>query len=450
MDVGFIGLGQMGQAMALNLVKAGHRVVVFNRTRAKSEALASEGAEIAESVADAAPPPRRSSPCSPDDDAVEAVFFGDGNGLSALGQGAVHISMSTISVALSDRLAEAHRNAGHSYVAAPVFGRPEAAAAAKLFVVAAGPEATLARCQPLSTRSANGPSSSATSRPAANLVKLSGNFLLAAMIECLGEALALVRKGGVDPHRYLEILTNTLFSAPAYKTYGTIIANEQYEPAGFKMSLGLKDVRLALAAADALATPMPVASLVHDHFLAGVAQGAADSDWSALARLAAAERRSLSESRTALFPGLVSRCLILAAAPITRKADRGASGLSETWRWGRFSSGSAVIGEVGRVADLAVDLAAIRGMRDGHAQAYCNHRRRMRRRFPGGSSRGEAGDGIRREAFTPRLNDVMVLTQFGHFKLWYAGAVQNWPLANYELEQIRASITLARDAFTAT
>ena len=287
MDVGFIGLGQMGQAMALNLVKAGHRVVVFNRTRAKSEALASEGAEIAESVADACRRPVLITMLA-GDDAVEAVFFGNGNGLSALGQGAIHISMSTISVALSDRLAEAHRNAGHSYVAAPVFGRPEAAAAAKLFVVAAGPEATLARCQPLFDAVGQRTFVIGDKPSSANLVKLSGNFLLAAMIECLGEAFALVRKGGIDPHRYLEILTNTLFSAPAYKTYGTIIANQQYEPAGFKMSLGLKDVRLALAAADALATPMPVASLVHDHFLAGVAQGAADSDWSALARLAAA------------------------------------------------------------------------------------------------------------------------------------------------------------------
>jgi 3-hydroxyisobutyrate dehydrogenase-like beta-hydroxyacid dehydrogenase len=286
MDVGFIGLGQMGQGIALNLVKAGHRVIVYNRTRAKAEALAAAGAEVAESVADAC---RRAVLITmlASDDAVEAVFFGAGNGLAALGQGAVHISMSTISVALSDRLAEAHRNAGQSYVAAPVFGRPEAAAAAKLFVVAAGPEAQLTRCQPLFDAIGQRTFVIGHKPSSANLVKLSGNFLLAAMIECLGEAFALVRKGGIEPHRYLEILTNTLFSAPAYKTYGTIIANQQYEPAGFKMSLGLKDIRLALAAADALATPMPVASLVHDHFLAGVAQGAGDSDWSGLARLAA-------------------------------------------------------------------------------------------------------------------------------------------------------------------
>jgi 3-hydroxyisobutyrate dehydrogenase-like beta-hydroxyacid dehydrogenase len=286
MDVGFIGLGQMGQGIALNLVKAGHRVIVYNRTRAKTEALASAGAEIAESPADACRGAVLVTSLA-GDEALEAVIFGDGNGLSALGQGAVHISMSTISVALSDRLTEAHRKAGQAYVAAPVFGRPEAAAAAKLFVVAAGPEAQLARCQPLFDAIGQRTFVIGDKPSSANLVKLSGNFLLASVIECLGEAFALVRKGGIEPHAYLEILTNTLFSAPAYKTYGTIIADQKYEPAGFKMSLGLKDIRLALAAADALATPMPVASLVHDHFLAGVAQGKGDSDWSALARLAA-------------------------------------------------------------------------------------------------------------------------------------------------------------------
>jgi len=286
MDVGFVGLGQMGQAMALNLVRAGHRVAVHNRTRAKAEALASEGAEIAGSVADAARRPVLITMLA-DDHAVEEVVFGAGKALSALPQGAVHISMSTISVALSERLADAHRKAGQAYVAAPVFGRPEAAAAAKLFVVAAGPDHALAKCQPLFDAIGQKTFVIGDKPPAANLVKLSGNFLIAAMIESLGEAVALIRKGGVDPHRYIEILTSTLFSAPAYKTYGAIIAGERYEPAGFKMTLGLKDIRLALAAADSLAAPMPVASLVHDHFLSGVAQGAGDSDWAGLARLAA-------------------------------------------------------------------------------------------------------------------------------------------------------------------
>ena len=175
MDVGFIGLGQMGQAIALNLVKAGHRVVVFNRTRAKAEALASQGAEVADSLADACRRPVLITMLA-DDAAVEGVFFGNGNGVSALGQGAVHISMSTISVALSDRLAEAHQNAGQSYVAAPVFGRPEAAAAAKLFVVAAGPEATLAQCRPLFDAIGQRTFVVGDKPSSANLVKLSGNF----------------------------------------------------------------------------------------------------------------------------------------------------------------------------------------------------------------------------------------------------------------------------------
>jgi len=287
MDVGFIGLGRMGEPMALNLVKAGHRVTVYNRTRAKADELASQGATVAGSVADACRHPVLITMLA-DDAAVEAALFGDGNGLATLGKDAVHISMSTISVALSDRLAEAHGSAGQAYVAAPVFGRPEAAAAAKLFIVAAGPEPARSRCQPLFDAMGQRTFVVSDKPSAANLVKLSGNFLLASVIECLGEAFALVRKGGVEPHQYLEILTSTLFAAPAYKTYGALIANQQYEPAGFKMSLGLKDIRLALAAADALAAPLPVASLVHDHLLAGVAQGAGDSDWSALARLAAA------------------------------------------------------------------------------------------------------------------------------------------------------------------
>jgi 3-hydroxyisobutyrate dehydrogenase-like beta-hydroxyacid dehydrogenase len=287
MKVGFIGLGNMGSGMAATLLKAGHALTVYNRTPAKAEALVAKGATLAKTPGEAARGDVVITMLA-DDAAVEGVVFGADGVLAGLQPGSIHISMSTISVALSDRLAEAHRSAGQSYVAAPVFGRPEAAAAAKLFVVAAGAEAELKRCQPLFDAIGQRTFIVGDKPSAANLVKLSGNFLLAAMIECLGEAFALVRKGGVDPHAYLEILTNTLFSAPAYKTYGTIIANQKYEPAGFAMSLGLKDIRLALAAADALATPMPVASLVHDHFLAGVAQGAGDSDWSALARLAAA------------------------------------------------------------------------------------------------------------------------------------------------------------------
>jgi len=286
MDVGFIGLGNMGSAMARNLLSAGHGVTVYNRSRDKAEALATEGAKVAANPAEACRNPVVITMLA-DDSAVEAIMLGDGAGLSALARDAVHVSMSTISVALSDRLAEAHREAGQAYIAAPVFGRPEAAAAAKLFIVAAGAEPAIVRCQPLFDAIGQRTFVIGDKPSSANLVKLSGNFLLASMIECLGEAFALTRKGGIDPHAYLEIVTSTLFSAPAYRTYGALIADQRYEPAGFSMALGLKDTHLVLSAAESLAVPMPVASLVRDHFLAGMAQGARQSDWSALARLSA-------------------------------------------------------------------------------------------------------------------------------------------------------------------
>ncbi len=286
MDVGFIGLGNMGSAMARNLLKAGHRLTVYNRTRARAEVLAAEGARVVGRPGEACRGDAIITMLA-DDNAVESVVFGDGGVLSALGENTIHISMSTISVALSERLTQMHAAAGRAYVAAPVFGRPEAAAAAKLFGIAAGPESAIARCRPLFSAMGQETFGMGEKPSAANLVKLSGNFLITATIESLGEAFALTRKSGIDPHRFFEVLTGTLFSAPVYKTYGGIIADQKYEPAGFKMSLGLKDVRLVLAAADALVVPMPLASQVHDRFLAAVAQGYGDSDWSGIAGLSA-------------------------------------------------------------------------------------------------------------------------------------------------------------------
>jgi 3-hydroxyisobutyrate dehydrogenase-like beta-hydroxyacid dehydrogenase len=286
MEVGFIGLGNMGAPMARNLLKAGHRVTVYNRMRSKAETLAREGAKVADRVTDACRGDVLITMLS-DDAAVEAVVFGDGAALSALHHNAIHISMSTISVALSDRLADVHGKAGQGYAAAPVFGRPEAAATAKLFIIAAGTDATLRRCQPLFDAMGQQTFVIGAKPSDANIVKLTGNFLIASVLESLGEAFALVRKAGIDPHRYLDILTSTLFSAPVYRTYGAIIAEQQNPANGFKMSLGLKDMRLALAAADARVVPMPVASLVRDHFVEAVAQGEGDADWSGLARIAA-------------------------------------------------------------------------------------------------------------------------------------------------------------------
>ena len=286
MKVGFIGLGAMGCPMARNLLKAGHEVTVYNRTRARAEELAREGAKVAASPAETASGEVVITMLA-DDHALEDVLLGSGNLLSKLRPEQVHISMSTISVELSRNLVEAHRRHGTAYVSAPVFGRPEAAEAAKLFVVAAGPKAALAKCEPLFSAMGQKTFILGEDPPAANVVKLSGNFLIVSTLECLGEAFALVRKHGIDPQQYLDMLTNTFFSAPFQKNYGGIIAQERYEPPGFTLRLGAKDVRLILAAADAANVPMPVASVLHDRFLTGIARGLGEKDWSAIAQLAA-------------------------------------------------------------------------------------------------------------------------------------------------------------------
>lgn len=286
MDVGFIGLGRMGQAMARNLLKAGHRVFVYNRTRTRSEELRDEGAEVADSPAGACKGDIVITMLA-DDDAVEEIVLGSGGLIRALRENAIHLSMSTITVGFSEVLTEAHHAAGQHFVAAPVFGRPEAAAAARLFIVAAGEAEPLDRCRPLFDDL--GQKTFVVDRfpPKANLVKLSGNFLVASVIECLGEAVTLIRKAGVDPARFLGVLMGSLFAAPVYETYGELILEERYRPAGFAMPLGLKDMRGVLAAAEAKNVPMPVASLLRDHFISGIARGKSDLDWSALARLAA-------------------------------------------------------------------------------------------------------------------------------------------------------------------
>lgn len=297
MKVGFIGLGHMGAPMALNLVKAGHDITVYNRSREKAEAIARSGAKIAEQVAEACKGDVLITMLS-DDAAVESVVFGEGGALHALSRGAVHFCTSTIGVALSDRLAEAHRKCGHGYIAAPVFGRPEAAAAAKLFIVAAGADETLARCRSLFDALGQKTFVIGSNPSQANLVKLTGNFLIASVLESLGEAFALVRKAGIDPERFLHVMTNSLFAAPLYRTYGTIIAEDKDPADGFRMSLGLKDLRLALAAADAETVPMPIASLIRDHFIEAVAGGQGDSDWSGLGRLAL-RRAGIEPARSA-------------------------------------------------------------------------------------------------------------------------------------------------------
>jgi len=288
MRIGFIGLGNMGSAIAANLLSAGHEVTAYNRSPDKVAALAGKGAVPAATVADACGGDVVISMLA-DDSAVEAVTFDDGGILASLRPGAIHVSASTISVTLAQRLTDAHTETGQVFVSAPVFGRPEAAAAAKLFVVAAGPADALRTLGPVFDAIGQRTFEMSDQPKAANLIKLSGNFLIASVIESLGEAMALVGKAGVDKQDYLELLTSTLFAAPAYKTYGGLIASDEFEPAGFAAHLGLKDVRLVLAAGEQLEVPLPIASLLRDRFLTLLAGGGRDLDWSAMGALAAWE-----------------------------------------------------------------------------------------------------------------------------------------------------------------
>jgi 3-hydroxyisobutyrate dehydrogenase-like beta-hydroxyacid dehydrogenase len=286
MKVGFIGLGRMGAGMAARLLEAGHELTIYNRTRSREQPLLAKGARAAVDIADASRADAVFTMLA-DDIALENVVYGDGGMLAHLPSGAIHISASTISVALSERLTADHAGLGQRFVAAPVFGRPEVAAAGRLFVVAAGASDAIERAGPLFEAVGQRTFVISQEPRAANLVKLSGNFLIASVIESLGEALALVSKGGVDKGQYLEILTSTLFSAPVYKTYGDLIAREKFEPAGFAVALGHKDIRLVLAAGEELRVPLPLANLLRDRFLNLLAHGGEALDWSAVGALAA-------------------------------------------------------------------------------------------------------------------------------------------------------------------
>lgn len=286
MKVGFIGLGNMGVGMASTLIKAGHELTVYNRTAEKARPLVQQGARLAHEIAEASHADVVITMLA-DDQAVESVTFSDSGILASLARGAVHVSCSTISLQLAERLTNAHASKGQVFISAPVFGRPEAAANAKLFVVVAGPSEAIQKCMPMFEALGQRTFNFGEKPGLANLVKLSGNFLIASVIESLGEAMALAGKGGLDQHQYLEFLTSTLFNAPVYKTYGAIIADKKFQPAGFVAPLGLKDVRLALAAGEQLRVPLPFASAVRDRLLTLIARHGEAIDWSAIAQISA-------------------------------------------------------------------------------------------------------------------------------------------------------------------
>jgi 3-hydroxyisobutyrate dehydrogenase-like beta-hydroxyacid dehydrogenase len=286
MKIGFIGLGRMGMGMARNLLRAGHEVTVYNRTSGKAEALIAEGARVAESPAGACEDAEAVMTMLADDAALEAVVLGPNGIASGLGAGSIHVSHSTIGVAFSRRLAAEHSERGQGYLAVPVFGRPDAAEAKRLLVVAAGDSGAISRCVPLFDAIGRQTIVAGQEPWQANAVKLCGNFMIASMIEAFGEAFAAVRKSGVAPDEFLEVM-NSLFASPVYAGYGAAIAQERFEPAGFALRLGLKDVRLMLELAEDRESPMPTASLVRDHMLQALAQGQGFMDWSSVALIPA-------------------------------------------------------------------------------------------------------------------------------------------------------------------
>jgi len=298
MNIGFIGLGRMGRGMAANLVKAGHEVTVYNRTPGKTGDLEALGARVGISVAEVCQGGAVMTMLA-NDEAVESVVFGKDGILAGLPKGAIHISSSTISVALSDRLADSHASAGQRYVAATVLGRPDVAAKGELFVVAAGAEDAVRDAAPLLDVIGKKTTHFGDQPSRANLVKLSSNFLLASVFESLGEAIALVSKAGIDRSEFLEFLTTTLFDLPVYRNYGALIIEDAPAPVGFAAPLGFKDIRLAIAAGEALRVPMPLAGLLHDRFVELLANEGEDRDWSEIGKLA---RRDAGESVGAAEP----------------------------------------------------------------------------------------------------------------------------------------------------
>lgn len=276
----------MGSGIVRNLLRAGNQVVVYNRTREKAEALAKDGARIADSPAEAAAQAEVVMTMVSDDYAAEQVVFSEQGIASGLKKDAIHVSNSTISTAFAVRLMKEHHKRGQGYLSAPVFGRPEAAEARKLIVAVAGERALIDRVRPL--LDAIGRKTVVTGSEAwqANTLKLCGNFMIASMLETFGEAFAVIRKSGMNHHTFFEVV-NELFGSPVYANYGGLIAAEKYEPAGFALRLGLKDVRLVLEAAQEVAAPMPFASVIRDHCLSAMANGQEDWDWSSIAKVSA-------------------------------------------------------------------------------------------------------------------------------------------------------------------
>jgi len=294
--IGFVGLGAMGLPMATNLLAAGYHLMVYNRTASKAEPLIAKGAHRADRAGDVAHPGGIVVSMLADDASVKALVTGEDALAERIAPDGIHVSMSTVSPATTRELAAYHAMRGSVMVAAPVFGRPIQAQAKQLRVCVSGPADAKAKVRPIIDAMGQEVFDFGDNPGAANVVKLAGNFMIAAALEAMGEAVAMMRKSGVDPAAALEMLAKTIFAAPVYQGYGPIIAHGVFTPAGFRLPLGLKDIKLVLQTAGAAHAPMPTASLLRDRFISAIARGRSDLDWSAIA-LGAADDAGLKESR---------------------------------------------------------------------------------------------------------------------------------------------------------
>ena len=285
MKIGFIGLGRMGGHVAENLLKAGHSVTVWNRSQGPVDELVAKGSVAAKAPEDAMQGDAVFSMLS-NDQVMKDVGLA-GPLLDKAAKGLVHVNLATISVEFAKQLQAAHKAAGLGYLSAPVFGRPDMAAAGQLVAVVAGDGTSLDKMQPAFAAFTARVVPVGAEAEKANLFKICGNFMIASELEAIGEAFALLRKGGVDPALFHDVLSGRLFTGAVFKAYGLMVLNHQYEPAGFALSLGLKDVNLARSAAAGLGVEMPTAELLKTHYDQAIAWGWQDKDWSAIGEVSA-------------------------------------------------------------------------------------------------------------------------------------------------------------------
>ena len=286
-SVTFIGLGAMGAPMASSVLRSGVALTVYNRSRERAAPLAAAGAKVADSVAAAVTPGGVVITMLANDAALLDVTLGDSGFADRLGAGGLHISMSTVSPETSHHLAAEHAKRGSLWLSAPVFGRPEAAAAQKLWICQSGAANAKARAKPLLEAMGQAIHDFGDEPGAANVVKLSGNFLILSAVEAMAEALTLAEESGIDRQALAGFLGQTVFNCPIYQNYGRILASQTYEPAGFKLELGMKDVRLVRDAAESATVPMPLADLLHARLLTSLAKGRGQLDWTAIEMVSA-------------------------------------------------------------------------------------------------------------------------------------------------------------------